>query len=159
MFFYQRKYDQSIDQLKKTLEMAPDYNLARNDLGLAYIEKKMYPEAIAVLEEALKMPIGKAASLSTLAYAYAVADRKAEAQKILDQLNEHSNQQYVQPRLLARIYVGLGDKEKAFAYLEKSFEDRSIEAGFGTINVDPTFDPLRPDPRFADLLRRMNLQP
>ena len=159
VFFYQRKYDQSIDQLKKTLEMAPDYNLARNDLGLVYIEKKMYPEAIAVLEEALKMPIGKAASLSTLAYAYAVAGKKAEAQKILDQLNERSNQQYVQPRLLARIYVGLGDKEKAFAYLEKSFEDRSIEAGFATINVDPTFDPLRSDPRFADLVRRMNLQP
>ncbi len=159
VFYYQRKYDQSIDQLKKTLEMAPDYNLARGDLGMAYLEKKMYPEAIAVLEEALKMPVGKAASLSTLAYAYAVAGKKTEARKILDQLNELSRQQYVQPRLLARIYVGLGDKEKAFAYLEKSFEDRSIESGFGTINVDPTFDPLRSDPRFNDLVRRMKLQP
>ncbi len=159
VFYYQRKYDQSIDQLKKTLEMAPDYNLARGDLGMAYLEKKMYPEAIAVLEEALKMPVGKAASLSTLAYAYAVAGKKTEARKILDQLNELSRQQYVQPRLLARIYVGLGDKEKAFAYLEKSFDDRSIESGFGTINVDPTFDPLRSDPRFADLVRSMKLQP
>ena len=61
--------------------------------------------------------------------------------------------------MLARIYAGLGDKEKTFEYLEKSFADRSIETGFGTINVDPSFDLLRSDPRFADLVRRMNLQP
>jgi hypothetical protein len=57
------------------------------------------------------------------------------------------------------MYVGLGDKGKAFSYLEESYEDRSIATGFATINVDPTFDPLRSDPRFQDLLRRMNLQP
>jgi serine/threonine protein kinase/Flp pilus assembly protein TadD len=154
----ERKYDQAIDQLKKTLDLAPNFDLALNDLATAYLLKSMYGEAIAEFQKALTMPIGKVAPLSSLAYGYAVAGKRAEAQKILDQLNELSKQQYVQPRLIARIYVGLGDKDKAFASLEESIKDRSIETGFSTINVDPTFDPLRSDPRFAGVLRRMNLQ-
>jgi eukaryotic-like serine/threonine-protein kinase len=159
MFFYQRKYDQAIEQLKKTLDLAPNFGLAINDLGEAYLEKSMFAEAIAEFEKGVAMPLGKVAPLSSLAYAYARAGRKAEAQKILDQLNKLSKQQYIQPRLMARIYVGLGDKDKAFEFLEKSFDDRSIESGFATLNVDPTFDPLRSDPRLPELLRRMNLQP
>jgi TolB-like protein/tetratricopeptide (TPR) repeat protein len=155
----QRKYDPAIEQLKKTLELAPTLGLALNDLATAYLLKGNYGEAISVSETALANPIGKVAPLSSLAYAYAVAGRKAEAQKILDQLGELSKQQYIQPRVIARICVGLGEKDKAFAYLEESLKDRSIETGFATINVDPTFDPLRSDPRFNDLVRRMNLQP
>ena len=155
----QRKYDPAIEQLKKTLELAPTLGLALNDLATAYLLKGNYGEAISVSETALANPIGKVAPLSSLAYAYAVAGRKAEAQKILDQLGELSKQQYIQPRVIARICVGLGEKDKAFAYLEESLKDRSIETGFATINVDPTFDPLRSDPRFNDLLRRMNLRP
>jgi TolB-like protein/Tfp pilus assembly protein PilF len=158
MFLYQRKYDQAIEQLNKTLELAPNFSLARNDLAIAYLLKSMYGEAIAELQKAFTMPIGKVVPMASLAYAYAVAGRRAEAQKILDQLNELSKHQYVQPRVIARIYVGLGEKDKAFASLEESFKDRSIETGFSTINVDPTFDPLRSDPRFADLVHRMNLQ-
>jgi len=155
----QRKYDPAIEQLKKTLELAPTLGLALNDLATAYLLKGNYGEAISVSETALANPIGKVAPLSSLAYAYAVAGRKAEAQKILDQLGELSKRQYIQPRVIARICVGLGEKDKAFAYLEESLKDRSIETGFATINVDPTFDPLRSDPRFNDLVRRMNLQP
>jgi serine/threonine protein kinase/tetratricopeptide (TPR) repeat protein len=155
----QRKYDPAIEQLKKTLELAPTLGLALNDLATAYLLKGNYSEAISVSETALANPIGKVAPLSSLAYAYAVAGRKAEAQKILDQLGELSKRQYIQPRVIARICVGLGEKDKAFAYLEENLKDRSIETGFATINVDPTFDPLRSDPRFNDLVRRMNLQP
>jgi len=154
----QRKYDESIDQLKKSLELSPNFGLGLNDLGTDYLEKRMYAEANAEFEKALAIPIAKVAPLASLAYAYAIEGRTAEAQKILDQLNEMSKQQYIQPRLISRIYVGLGDKDKAFESLEKSFADRSIETGFATINVDPTFDPLRSDPRFADLVRRMNLK-
>ena len=74
---------------------------------------------------------------------------------MLDQLSELSKQRYVQLRLKARVYVGLGAKEKAFEWLEKGYTDRSI----GALKVDPAYDPLRSDPRFADLLRRMNLAP
>jgi eukaryotic-like serine/threonine-protein kinase len=159
VLFNQRKYDQSIDQLKKTLEMAPDFSLARYDLSMVYLEKGMYAEANTEIEKAMATPLGNVASLSDLAYAYAVEGKKGEAYKILDQLSGLSKHKYIQPRLIARIYAGLGDKDNAFAYLEKSYEDRSIETGFSTIKVDPTFDSLRSDPRFADLVRRMNLQP
>ena len=133
---YQRKYDESIGQLKKTLELAPNFGLALNDLGFVYLEKGMYAEANAEFEKSVAMPISKAAPLSSLAYAYAVEGRKADAQKILDQLNDLSKREYIQPRLLARVYAGLGDKEKTFEYLERSYADRSIETGFATINVD-----------------------
>jgi eukaryotic-like serine/threonine-protein kinase len=158
VLFNQRKYDQSIDQLKKTLEIAPDFSLALYDLSMAYLEKGMYAEANNEIEKEMATPFGNAAPLSDLAYAYAVEGKKAEAHKILDQLSGLSKHEYIQPLLIARIYAGLGDKDNAFAYLEKSYEDRSIETGFSTIKVDPTFDSLRSDPRFAALLRRMNLQ-
>ena len=87
----------------------------------------------------------------------AVSGRRAEAQKVLDQLTELSKQKDV-PALDMVIYAGLGEKDKALEWLEKAYEDRSI-SGAPEINVDPIFDPLRSDPRFQDLLRRMNLQP
>jgi hypothetical protein len=84
----------------------------------------------------------------------AVSGRRPEAQKVLDQLTELSKQKYI-PALDMVIYAGLGEKDKAFEWLEKGFEDRTLRA----IKVEPTFDPLRSDPRFADMLRRMNHQP
>jgi tetratricopeptide (TPR) repeat protein len=158
-FYYARQYDQAIEQGRKTLELDPNFTQAHTDLGLDYIQKSMFQESIAETEKALAISPGNSAALLDIGYAYAVAGRKAEAQKVLDQLNERSKQKYISPRLMARLYVGLGEKDKAFAYLERSYKDRSIAFGFGTINVDPTFDPLRSDPRFQDLLRRMNLQP
>jgi hypothetical protein len=83
-----------------------------------------------------------------------VAGRRAEALKVLDQLSELSKQKYVRPVFMARIYVGLGDKDKAFEWLEKDYDERSLP-----FILDPIFDPLRSNPRFQDLLRRMNLQP
>ena len=97
--------------------------------------------------------------LSFLGYAYAVAGRRVEAQKVLDQLTTLSRQKYVPAYFSNKIYAGLGEKEKAFEWKGKAFDDRSIGMGVATIAVDPTYDPLRSDQRFADLLRRMNLQP
>jgi len=82
----------------------------------------------------------------------------AEAHKVVEQLTELGTRKYVPAMCLARIYVALGDTDKAFEWLEKSYEDRSV-GGLPFIRVDPLYDPLRSDPRFADLLRRMNLQP
>ena len=119
----------------------------------------MYKEGIAECEMELVLSPRNPYALSGLGYAYAVAGRSAEAQKMLDQLNAISKQKYVPAMSRVRIYVGLGEKEKAFEWLEKAFEDRSIGRTFATIKVEPIYDPLRSDPRFADLLRRMNLQP
>jgi eukaryotic-like serine/threonine-protein kinase len=157
-YLYARHYDQAIEQERKTLELDPNFGLAHVDLSFAYSQESMYQEAITEAEKALVLD-PRTGQQADLAYVYGKAGRKADAQKILNQLTELSKQKYVQPRLLARLCVGLGDKEKAFEYLEKSYQDRSIGTAFAVINTDATFDPLRSDPRFADLLRRMNLQP
>jgi hypothetical protein len=91
-------------------------------------------------------------------YGYAVTGRRAEAQKVLDQLNKFSKQKHGPAVYMAKIYAGLGEKEKAFEWLEKAYEDRSILSN-GFIKANPIFDPLRSDPRFDDLLRRVGLQP
>src|SRR6267154_538107 len=158
-FYFARRFDQAIDQERKTLELDPTFELAHVALGRIYVQKAMFKASIAETEKALAISTDNLGILSDVAYVYAVAGRKVDAQKLVDHLNKVSRQRYVQPLLIARAYVGLGEKDKAFAYLEKSYEDRSIALGFGTINVDPTFDRLRPDPRFQDLLRRTNLQP
>jgi tetratricopeptide (TPR) repeat protein len=146
-FYFARQYERAIEQERKTLELGSNFRLARDDLGLAE------------MEDAVALSPGDPPTLVDLGYAYAVAGRRAEAQKVLDQLNELSKQKYISGYFVARIYAALGDQDKAFAWLEKAYEDRSMASGFGTIKTDPAYDPLRSDPRFQDLLRRMNLQP
>jgi tetratricopeptide (TPR) repeat protein len=109
-------------------------------------------------EQALVISSGNTQALSGLGHAYAAAGRRPEAQTVLDKLNLLSKQRYVSAGFRARIYAGLGEKDLAFEWLEKAYADRNINAGVG-IKLDPVYDPLRSDPRFQDLLRRMNLQP
>ena len=154
-FFGARQYDQAIEQERKTLEMDPNLIFAHLYLGLSFVQKSMYKEAMAEFEKTLVISPGNTSGLAGLGYAYAVTGRRAEAQKVLDQLTDLSKQKYVSAVFRAYIYAALGEKDKAFEWLEKGYEDRSTY----TIKVDPFFDPLRSDPRFADLLRRMNLQP
>jgi tetratricopeptide (TPR) repeat protein len=157
VFFVARQYDQAIEQLRKTQELGPNFLPAHVTLGWAYVEKSMYKDGIAELDKVLAMAPGNTRALSRLGYAYAVTGTRGEAQKVLNQLNALSAHKYVPAIDMADIYAGLGEKDKAFEWLEKGYEERSL--AFGDIKVDPAFDPLRSDPRFADLLRRMNLQP
>ncbi|HXP81842.1 MAG TPA: protein kinase [Verrucomicrobiae bacterium] len=158
-FYYARRYDQAIEQEKLTLEMDPNFAFVHMQLGEAYLQKSMYREGIAEFEKELVVSPRHPYALSGLGYAYAVAGRGAEAQKVLDQLNAISEQKYVPAISKVGVYVGLGDKEKAFEWVGKAYEDRSIGSSFTMMKLDPVYDPLRSDPRFADLLRRMNLQP
>jgi serine/threonine protein kinase/tetratricopeptide (TPR) repeat protein len=153
--WFARHYDQAIEQYRKTLELDPNFILGHINLGMAYLSKSAHKEAVTEVEKALAISPGNTQALSVRGYAYAVAGRRAEAQKVLDQLNEISKHKYVPAVLMALIYVGLGEKDKAFEWLERAYETRSI----GAVKVIPAYDPLRSDPRFADLLRRMNLQP
>jgi tetratricopeptide (TPR) repeat protein len=93
--------------------------------------------------------------MGLLGYAYASAGKMDEAQAILDQLEKITPPRYVAPYTRAQIYIALGDKDRAFVWLEKAYEERTWLMGI--LKVDPLFDPLRSDTRFADLLRRMNL--
>jgi tetratricopeptide (TPR) repeat protein len=155
-FYLARQYDQAIDECRKTLELDPNFAWAYLDCGAAYVQKSMYKEGIAELEKALAISPDNTQALSHIGYAYAVAGRSAEAHMVLDRLNELSKRRYVPAEDRAGIHAGLGEKEKALEWLEKGFDDHSL--AFGVL-FDAIFDPLRSDPRFADLLRRMNLQP
>jgi len=154
-FYNARQYDQAIEQFRKTLELDPNFSSAHRFLGRAYLQKSMYNDGTAEIEKELTIYPGRVGALGDLGYAYALAGRKADAQKVLDQLNDLSKQKYVPATYRAEVYVGLGAKDKAFEWLEKGYEERFLPS----INVDPAYDPLRSDPRFQDLLRRMNLQP
>jgi serine/threonine-protein kinase len=155
--YYSRQYPEAIDQCQKTLAMDASFVPAHVFLGRAYVQRGMYKEAVAELQKALELSQGDTNELAALGYAYAISHRESESRKILDQLKERSQQTYVQPSLVAVIYVGLGDKNQAFDWLQKAFEDRS--AGLLYLKVDPSFDSLRSDGRFADMLRRVGLSP
>src|SRR5580704_5062582 len=157
-FYWTRQYDQAIEQSLHTLEMDPNSLWSYRPLGWAYVQKSMYKEGIGAFEKLLVLSPGSALVVSDLGVGHALAGQTAKAHKVVDQLTELGMHKYVPAMCLARIYVALGDTDKAFEWLEKSYEDRSV-GGLPFIRVDPLYDPLRSDPRFADLLRRMNLQP
>jgi Flp pilus assembly protein TadD len=118
----------------------------------------MYKEGMADFQKAVQISPGDTVALTGLGFGYGVTGKTVEAQKVLDKLNEVSKQKYVSAVFMTKIYSGLQDKEKAFAWLEKAYEDRSLVT-VGFIKTNPMFDPVRSDPRYADLLRRTNLQP
>ncbi len=151
-----REYDQSIEQLRRTLEMDPNFILTHHRLGLVYEQKGMYDEAIAEFRQVLSLSGGKPLGVAPLAHAYALSGKRAEAQKTLAELQKLSEQHYVSPASIAIIYVALGDKDQAFAWLEKA--DRERDGLLARLRVDPRFDSLRSDSRYADLARRIDIR-
>jgi len=150
-----RRPDQAIKQLRKTLDLDPNDWWAHEGLGQAYVQKGNLTEAIAEMNKARLMENDITDPLALLGYAYAISGRKNEARKKIDELKERSKRQYVTPFFIAMVYAGLGEKDQAFAWLEKAYEDRSMLLVY--LKADPEFDSLSSDPRYADLLRRVNL--
>jgi Flp pilus assembly protein TadD len=155
--YFSRNYDQAINQFQKTLELDANFPPPYTFLGAAYEQKGMFEEAIAAFQKALSINQGpaKILAMAGLAHIYAASGRETEARKILAELQKLSEHSYVQATDLALVHAGLGEKDKAFAWLDKAYEERS----FSLINlkVEPRFDSLHSDPRFADLLRRIGL--
>ena len=153
--FYARRYDEAIAQQRRTLELDPTFTPALRSLGGAYEQKGMYDDAIEAYRKAGALARLDLSAAGLLAHAYAVSGRKDEARRMVGELLEHAKSRYVAPFLLAAIHVGLGDADKAFEYLEHAYRER--DRGMVWIKVSPRFDPVRHDPRFSDLLRRMRL--
>jgi len=157
-FFLARQYDGAVEQERKVLELDPNFIEAYYFRGVAYLKKSMYREGIVEFEKGVAISPVNTEALTGLGYGYAVTGQRAEAQKVLAELDGLSKHEYVSPVWKAKIYAGLKEKDKAFEWLEKAYEDRSV-VSVGFIKTNPMFDPLRTDPRYADLLRRTNLQP
>ena len=146
-----RRFDGAIEQYRKTLEFDPTFPPARFGLGFAYAAKGMYRKALAEFE---KLPPDQRDAC--LAYVHARMGETSQALRILDELKARSKQSYVPASAFAMIYLGLEDKDQAFTWLEKAYEERSFRF-LASVEVDPLWDPLRSDPRFADLLCRLSL--
>jgi TolB-like protein/DNA-binding winged helix-turn-helix (wHTH) protein/Flp pilus assembly protein TadD len=148
-----RSYDESIEQSRKTIEMDPNFAFAHNQLGQAYMQKGMEAEAITELEKAVHLADSPVCT-ANLARAYAALGNRKQAVKLLDDLKKGSNPLYSRASEIAMVYAALGDKDQAMGWLEKGYEER-FNPG---VLLRPGFDPLRSDPRFQELLRRIGLK-
>jgi TolB-like protein/Tfp pilus assembly protein PilF len=153
--YYAGRYDEAIDQCRRTIEMDPNFVVAHWHLGLAYEQKQAFDAAIEEFQTATALSGGSPLMRAALGHAYAMSQKTYEANKILDELNELSTQQYVSPYEVAAIYVALGNNENAFQLLEKAYREHSFH--LVNLNVSPQFKSVRSDPRFQDLVQRIGL--
>ena len=153
MLYFAHRQDAAIEQLRRAIDLEPSYFPAHLVLGMSYAQEGKMTQAVAELEKATSL--GECnQTLGELGRAYALSGKLQEAQKIADRLIAEWKRSHVGAYDIAIIKVGLGDKNQAFAWLDKAYEDRAFF--LGDLKVEPELDPLRSDPRFEDLLRRMN---
>ena len=158
--FAARQYDNSIQMARKLLERVPDDTWEMAILGWDYEQKGMHEQAIAEFKKAVELtdknsPDFSAFFLAGLAHSYALAGRRSDAEQVLQGLLRRARQSYVSPFDIALIYAALGEKDTAFAWMEKAVAERSTWLVYS--KWEPRLDPLRSDPRFQDLLRRIGL--
>ena len=154
-YFYARQYDLAVEQLRKTVELDPNYGLTHWYLGVAYAKKAKSAEAIAELEKAKKLLRGNIGVEADMGHAYAVSGNKKEAQNVIGELNKQSQQRYVSSYHTALIYAGLEEDDRAFAWLERAYQERSDLLVY--LAVEPRLDRLRLDRRFDDLLHQIGI--
>jgi tetratricopeptide (TPR) repeat protein len=153
--YFVRRYDEAIEQLRKTVELDPNFWFAQSFLGHAYARVGQFAPALAALEKARALAGPIAEPLAVTAIVQALAGKTPEARKTLDELLDRSRQTYVSPYQIAVVYAALGERDRAFTWLEKAYEARSWY--LGALLVDPAVDVLRSDPRFAALVRKVGL--
>jgi tetratricopeptide (TPR) repeat protein len=180
ILYLSRQYDESISKCLEVLELDPNFVPARVLLGFVYLGKQMYEEALREFKETIELSSGffefqdiedkhsfsefqkrlfssggDPELIAGIGYIYAVTGKRNEALEIVEGLEYLSKCMYIESDFIAIIYSTLGDKDKAFEWLDKAFADKSVTLRY--LKVWSLFDSLRPDPRFEDLQRRMNL--
>jgi len=151
-----RKYDQAIEELLHALFLSPDFYVTHYTLGLAYLQKSMVPEAISEMQKALRYSRDNSYCNSLLGYVYGTTGDQDKAQFILNELIEISKERHVSPISFAIIYIGLGESKNAIIWLEKAYENRTSNLIY--LNTDPIYDPLRSDPRFVEIVKKMGFE-
>ncbi len=152
---YGHRYDEAVEECRATLRLAPDYALAYLIMGRAYAAKGSYAQAEGAVRRAV--PVGQMESSLDLALIAAKLGKTAEAEQIVRQVLTSSPVGYPSPAQVAFVYAARGDRDQALRWLEKAYQER--DPTLIRMRVDTRFDPLRSDPRFEDLLNRMNFPP
>lgn len=156
-YYFSRDYDRAIAICRQALALDPNFPNAHADLGRALLLKGTTGEAVRTLESAVRLDAGPVNGQGRLGYAYAAAGRPAEARRILQHLMAPAAGRSVSPLAVALVHLGLGRKDEALLWLSRAVDEHATYVA--SIQVDPLFDPLRQDPRFKELLARMNLTP
>ena len=146
----------AMEHARRLMELDPNFPTAHEISGNVYLEQRRYAEAITEFQQNVAND-RTAYSLSYLGHAYAMSGRREEALTVLKELEGKYNKRESIGQYVAAAYAGLGDKDQAFAWLERDFQNKSGQLDF--VKMEVSFDPLRSDPRYADLLRRMGLKP
>jgi serine/threonine-protein kinase len=154
-YYFAREYDKAIEECRNALEIEGNSTFAHRILGFAYLQQGKFDDALAALKRAVEFSSGGLAFEAHLGYAYALAGKKTEARRVLQDLEKIAGERYVSSYYFAVIYLGLGEIDRTFEWLEKAFEERSGFLPF--LNVEPMLDSARSDSRFTDLLRRIGL--
>jgi TolB-like protein/DNA-binding winged helix-turn-helix (wHTH) protein/Flp pilus assembly protein TadD len=158
VLYLARRYDAAIEQIRKTLELEPRFAHAHCWLGKAYLQKGLVQEGLAELQTAASFPGGDSPALVPwLGYAYALSGKRADAFRMIQTMKAREQKSFTFPYGVALIYCGLGEKERALAWLEKAYDER--DPRLVAVKVEPALDPLRSDPHFQDLVRRIGLTP
>jgi len=155
VYYLAGKYDEAVAQAQKTVAMDPSFAVAHGYLGQAYLAKGEYANALQELQRALALSGNETSFKAELGNAYAVAGKKPEALGILHELLQMASRQYVSPLSIALVYVGLDERDEAFQWMEKAYDERSVR--LINIAVHPGFASLHSDPRFAALVQRIGL--
>jgi TolB-like protein/Flp pilus assembly protein TadD len=155
LFFQARQYQESVDQLQKTLEIDPNFWITQINLGKALQIESRTKEAIQAFQKAAVLAGGATEAISLAGYTYAISGQRAEAERILRELKASSEKKYVPPYNVAMVCHGLGDSVETLGWLRRAYEERDVHMVF--LRVDPKWDDLRGDPDFIGLLKRMTL--
>jgi serine/threonine-protein kinase len=157
MFLHHAKRDQEArDLLEKTITLGPNFWVAHLTLGKVFAQQRKYPEAIAEFTKAKELSHGNSEAIGSIGYVEALRGNAAKARIVLDELKTLSNQHYIPPYNVAMVYHALGEEGEALALLEKGCEERDVRLTL--LKVDPRWDSLRSNPRFAGILKRIGLQ-
>jgi serine/threonine-protein kinase len=154
--FYGGRADEAIVRLNKTLELDPIFWVAHNILGRVYIHQERYPEAIAELQKAKELSRGSTEPVTQLGYALAKSGNRRQAQATLEELKSFAVDNYVPAYNFAMIYNGLGERDEALNWIEKSYREREVQMSF--IKIDSRWDDFRSNLRFAEIVKQMNLE-
>jgi tetratricopeptide (TPR) repeat protein len=153
--YFARRFDESLEELRKVIVSDPEFSLPYMWLTYNLLAKNKWGEAIAAGQKFVELSGESVLALSNLGLAYGSAGMKDEALKILERLDGLPKDRYVAPIGRAMVWAGLGEKNRALENLEKAYEGKESSLAF--LKVWPIFDSLRSEPRFKDLLKKMNL--